>query len=57
MFSNGRLVTINYEIFYSCSAATEKDGVEIYKLTGGDVHNILLNRRKQITKQYDSKFY
>lgn len=57
MFNNGRLVTINYEIFYSCSAATKKDGVEIYKLTGGDVHNILLNRRKQTTEQYGSKFY
>lgn len=56
MSNNGRLVTINCEIFYSCSAATKKNGVEIYKLTGRDVPNILLNRRKQITRQYDSNF-
>lgn len=43
MSNNGSLVTINYEIFCSCSAATKKNGVEIYKPTGRDVHNILLN--------------
>lgn len=56
MSNNGKLVTINYEIFYGRSAGTKKNGVEIYKLTGRDVHNILLNGRKQITKQCDSNF-
>lgn len=50
MSNNGRLFTTNYEIFYSRSVATKKSGVEKYKLTGRDVHNILLNGRKQITK-------
>lgn len=50
MSNNGKLFTINYEIFYIRSVATKKSGVEKYKLTGRDVHNILLNGRKQITK-------
>lgn len=45
----GDLVTINYETFYSLSEATKSNGVEIYKLTGKNVHNILPNRGKQIT--------
>lgn len=49
MSNNGRLGPINYETFHSRSAATKNNGVEIYKLTGKDVHNILLNGRKQIT--------
>lgn len=56
MSNNGRLVTTNYEIFYGRSVATKKSDVEIYKLTGKEVHNILLNGRKQITKQWDSNF-
>lgn len=55
MSNNGRLVTTD-EIFYSCSVATKKSDVEIYKLTGREVHNMWLNGRKQITKQWDSNF-
>lgn len=36
--------------FYSCSVATGNNDIKIYKLTGRDGHDILLNGRKQATK-------
>lgn len=56
MSNNGRLVTTDDEIFYSRSVATKKSDVEIYKLTGREVHDMWLDGRKQITKQWDSNF-